>query len=122
VYGTFIRSVRESKGISQDQLARTVGISQPNLSAYEHDRRIPTADTLNKLLVACGYQLAAADGARVLYCPLPAAGWFPDEDLPPAAPGDPCDEAPIVTARTPMPDRVRAINAALELADAARRR
>lgn len=122
MYGAFIRAVRESKGITQDQLARTAGISQPNVSAYEHDRRTPTADTLNKLLVACGYQLAAADGTRVLYCPLPAGGWFPDEDLPSAAPGDPGDEAPVVTARTPMPDRVRAISAALELADATRRR
>lgn len=122
MYGAFIRAVRESRGISQDQLARTVGISQPNVSAYEHDRRIPNTDTLNKLLVACGYQLAAADGTRVVYCPLPAAGWFPDEDLPSAAPGDPGDEAPIVTARTPMADRVRAINDALELADATRRR
>lgn len=121
MYGAFIRAVRESKGISQDQLARTVGISQPNVSAYERDRRIPTADTLNKLLVACGYQLAAADGTRVVYCPLPTAGWFPDEDLPSADPGDPDDESPTVTADTPMADRVRAISAALELADATRR-
>ncbi|HVE46660.1 MAG TPA: helix-turn-helix transcriptional regulator [Acidimicrobiales bacterium] len=122
MYGTFIRAVRESKGLTQDQLARTVGISQPNLSAYERNRRIPNANTLNKLLVACGYQLAAADGTRVLYCPLPAAGWFPDDDLPAAEPGDPSDEAPTITAHTPMAHRVRAINAVLELADTTRQR
>lgn len=122
MYGSFIRTVRESRGITQDQLARNAGISQPNVSAYEHDRRVPNADTLNKLLVACGYQLAATDGTRAIYCPLPVGGWFPDEDLLPAVPGDPGDEAPTITADTPMADRVRAINQVLELADATRRR
>lgn len=122
MYGAFICEVRRSRSISQKQLAATAGISQPNLSAYEHDRRIPTAETLNKILVACGYQLAAADGTRVVYCPLPAAGWFPDEDLPAAAPGDPGDEPPTVTSRTPMRIRLQAINAVLELADKAHRR
>jgi transcriptional regulator with XRE-family HTH domain len=120
VYGAFIRQVRESRAISQETLAEVVGISQPNLSAYERDRRTPTADTLNRILVACGYELAATDGQHVIFCPLPAAGWFPDEDLPPPDPGDPHDEQPIVTADTSMPDRVRAILAVLELAEATR--
>jgi transcriptional regulator with XRE-family HTH domain len=106
--------------MSQDELAEVVGISQPNLSAYERDRRVPTADTLNKILVACGYQLAATDGERMIYCTLPVAGWFPDENLPQREPGDPGDEAPSVTPDTPMAERVRAILAVLELADATR--
>jgi transcriptional regulator with XRE-family HTH domain len=120
VYGDFIRQVRESRGLSQAELASVVGIEQPNLSAYERGRRVPTADTLNKLLVACGYQLAATDGEQMIFCALPIAGWFPDEDLPPRDPSDPADEPSTVRADTPMDERVRAIVAVLELSDGAR--
>lgn len=120
MYGTFIHRIRTTRGISQGALARIVGISQPNLSAYERDRRVPSTDTLNRIVVACGYELAAIAGDQTLFCPLPAAGWYPDEDLPPADPNDPPDERPTVTARTPMRERVRAITAVLELADATR--
>jgi transcriptional regulator with XRE-family HTH domain len=101
-------------------LAEIVGISQPNLSAYEQDRRSPTLDTLNRLVVACGYELAATDGRREIYCPLPVAGWFPDDDEPPRTADDPPDEPLTVTADTPMADRVRALMAALDLAEATR--
>ena len=120
MYGEFIRRVRTSKGLSQAELAAVSGVSQPNLSAYERDRRVPTADTLNKILVACGYELAATDGEHTIYCPLPIAGWFPDEDLPPPDPGDPADEAPLVTAASSMEERVAILTAVLELADATR--
>ncbi len=120
VYGAFIRQLRESRGLSQETLAEVAGISQPNLSAYERDRRVPTADTLNRIVVACGYELAAAAGGRTIFCPLPVAYRFPDDDLPPADPGDPGDEPPTVTAETPIGERVRAIMAVLELAEGAR--
>ncbi|MGI8710532.1 MAG: helix-turn-helix domain-containing protein, partial [Acidimicrobiales bacterium] len=42
VYGAFLRQVRRSRGMTQAQLAEVCGISQPNLSAYENDRRSPT--------------------------------------------------------------------------------
>lgn len=95
-------------------------ISQPNLSAYEHDRRSPTADTLNRIVVACGYELAAVAGARSIFAPLPRAGWFPDEDVPPPDPGDPPDERPTVTPTTPMARRLRVIAEVLALAEATR--
>ena len=120
MYGAFIRRVRESRGMSQETLAEVSGIGQPNLSAYERDRRVPTADTLNRIVVACGYELAATDGERVMFCPLPAAAWYPDDDLPPPVPGDPGDEPPTVTADTPMAERVRTILAVLELAEGTR--
>jgi transcriptional regulator with XRE-family HTH domain len=120
MYGAFIRALRTSRGLSQGALADVVGISQPNLSAYEQDRRSPTLDTLNRLVVACGYELAATDGRRTIYCPLPIAGWFPDDGDPPRNPDDPPDHRPTVTADTPMADRVRALMAALELAEATR--
>jgi transcriptional regulator with XRE-family HTH domain len=109
-----------SRRMSQAQLAEATGIDQPNLSAYERGRRHPTADTLNRILVACGYELAATDGTRQIFCPLPVAGWYPDEDLPPPDPGDPGDESPILSPGTPLSERVRTIVAVLELADATR--
>lgn len=120
MYGEFIKGLRLSRGLSQADLAATVGISQPNLSAYERDRRVPTADTLNKLVVACGYELAATNGEHTRYCPLPRAGWFPDEDDPPRDPDDPTDERPSVTGATTMEQRVSVITAVLELAAAHR--
>ena len=82
MYGEFIRNVRRSRRLSQVQLAQIVGINQPNLSAYENDRQVPSADTLNKILVGCGYLLEAVSGNRRIQCPLPRAGWFPDEEYP----------------------------------------
>lgn len=100
--------------MSQADLARISGIGQPNISAIENNRRLPSADTLNRLVVACGYELAAVAGDRAVYAPLPAGGWFPDEDLPPALPDDPIDEQPTVGPDTPLADRVRIVMAVLE--------
>lgn len=118
MYGSFLRSVRESRRLTQAELASISGVPQPNISAIENDRRMPTADTLNRLLVGCGYELAATAGNRTIYCPLPRAGWFPDDDLPARLPGDPPDEEPVVGPDTPLEDRVAIINAVLEAASA----
>lgn len=120
MYGEFLRKIRTSRGLSQAQLSETVGISQPNLSAYENDRRTPTIDVLNRYLVACGYQLVADGGSTVIPCPLPKAGWFPDEDLPPRLPDDPPDEDPVVSAATPMVERVAVMHDLLALASVGR--
>lgn len=120
MYGAFLRELRESRQLSQRELAEIVGISQPNLSAYERGRTVPTADTMNRLVVSCGYQLVARAGARVVACPLPRAGWFPDEDDPPRLPDDPDDETPTVNSNTPIDDRVALISAVLELGGATR--
>ena len=121
MYGAFVRAVRESRGMTQRQLAEVSGVRASNISAIEHDRRMPTADTLNRLLVSCGYELAAVAGPKVLYCDLPRAGWFPDEDLPPSDPGDPPDEAPALGPDASMEERVRHITAVLDAVDATRR-
>lgn len=120
MYGAFLREVRESRGLTQVQLAELVGIAQSNLSAYENDRRSPTLDTTNRLLVACGYELAADGGSRSIHCPLPKVGWFPDEDLPPRLPDDPPDEAPMVTAATPMAERLALFDDLFALAEVRR--
>jgi transcriptional regulator with XRE-family HTH domain len=112
--GAFLRRLRTSRGLSQPELAAVSGIDQPNISAIENGRRVPSVETLNRLVVACGYELAAVAGDRIVHLPLPRVGWFPDDDLPPPHPDDPPDEAPTVTADTPMADRVRAIAAVLD--------
>ncbi len=117
VYGAFVRTIRRARGLSQRELADVSGVSQPNISAIEHDRRVPSADSLNRLVVACGFELAAVAGEEVVHCPLPEVGWFPDEGLPGPDPGDPGDEAPVVGPDTPIDERLRVITAVLEAAD-----
>ncbi len=117
-YGRFLRDVRQSRRLTQAQLAETTGIDQPNLSAYENDRRTPTIDALNRILVACGYQLVAESGDQRVRCPLPIAGWFADDDLPPALPGDPADNESRDRQSTSPEDRGRMIYELLQLADA----
>jgi transcriptional regulator with XRE-family HTH domain len=55
--GQLLRALRRSSGLTQAELARRAGTSQPVVSAYEHDRRDPTIATLRKLVAAGGRQL-----------------------------------------------------------------
>lgn len=119
MYGAFLRQVRESRGLSQAQLADVAGISQPNLSAYENDRRAPSLDTFNRILVSCGYELAADGGSTVLHAPFPeGAGGYPFDDLPPRLPDDPPDEPPTVPLDAGPDERARILTAVLEVAAA----
>ncbi|MGH9179532.1 MAG: helix-turn-helix domain-containing protein [Acidimicrobiales bacterium] len=68
---------REERGLTQRALTEVSGVRQSNISAIEAGRRVPTADTLNRLVVACGFELAATAGDRVIYCPFPVPGGFP---------------------------------------------
>src|ERR1700752_2287290 len=52
-----LRSVRQRRGLTQAQLARRAGASQPVVSAYEHGRRDPTFRTLERLIEAAGERL-----------------------------------------------------------------
>jgi transcriptional regulator with XRE-family HTH domain len=73
-----IRAVRRRQGLTQADLARRAGTSQPVISAYEHGHRDPTYATLRNLIEAAGEQLH-----------LDSAG--SGSDLPPAA--DPHEHA-----------------------------
>lgn len=53
-----IREARRGARLSQTDLARRAGVSQPVISAYESDRREPSFRTLAKLIEATGHQLA----------------------------------------------------------------
>jgi transcriptional regulator with XRE-family HTH domain len=81
MYGSFIKRVRQSAGLTQLELSEIVGIGQPNLSAYENDRQMPSADTLNRILAGAGFLMEATAGERRIICPLPKNGWSADEDL-----------------------------------------
>ena len=55
--GDLVRSSRIRAGLTQTQLARRAGTSQPVISAYEHDRRDPGVTTLRRLLAAANTAL-----------------------------------------------------------------
>jgi transcriptional regulator with XRE-family HTH domain len=118
MYGAFLRQVRESRGMSQGELAEVSGIGQPNISAYENDRRTPSLDVFNRLLVSCGYELAAHGGSSVLFAPFPkGAGGYPFDDLPPRLPDDPPDEPPAVGPEASPEQRADAIVQVVALAE-----
>jgi transcriptional regulator with XRE-family HTH domain len=119
MYGAFLRKVRETRGLTQAEVARMAGIAQPNLSAYERDRRMPTIDVFNRILATCGYELAADGGSTVVHCPLPAA-LVPADEWPAAVAGDPVDEAPVVARDASPAERGQALAELLALADATR--
>jgi transcriptional regulator with XRE-family HTH domain len=52
-----VKAVRRRRGLTQAELARRAGTSQPVVSAYEHGRRDPTVATLRKLVEAGGERL-----------------------------------------------------------------
>ena len=54
-----IADARRASGLSQAEVARLAGTSRPNVSAFEHGRRSPTLDTLERLLAANGQRLVA---------------------------------------------------------------
>lgn len=54
---TLVQAVRRRQGLTQAELARRAGTSQPVISAYEHGRRDPTYETLRKLVEAGGERL-----------------------------------------------------------------
>jgi transcriptional regulator with XRE-family HTH domain len=57
-------AVRRRRGLSQAELARRAGTSQPVISAYEHGRRDPSVGTLRRLVAAGGEQLRLSADAR----------------------------------------------------------
>lgn len=44
-----LRAERRAAGLSQSQLARAARVPQPNLSAYENGRRVPSAQVLQRI-------------------------------------------------------------------------
>ena len=65
MHGAAILSrARKRAGLTQAELARRAGTSQPVISAYEHGRRDPGIETLRRLVRAAGAELELGIGAR----------------------------------------------------------
>ena len=114
MYGTFLRAVREAGGLTQHELAQVSGIAQANISAIENGRRTPSADTLNRLVVSCGFALSATAGERTIYCELPADLWSR------RLPDDPPDEPPTMAPDASPAERAELLAAVLDAVDATR--
>jgi transcriptional regulator with XRE-family HTH domain len=54
-----IKEVRESQGISQTELGRLVGLSEPSINRYERGNRKPTRKKLDDIAKALGVPLKA---------------------------------------------------------------
>src|SRR5436190_13764907 len=59
---TLVRARRRA-GLSQTVLAARAGTSQATVSAYESGRKVPSVETLTRLLAATGCRLAVEAGA-----------------------------------------------------------
>jgi transcriptional regulator with XRE-family HTH domain len=54
--GSLIREARELAGLSQAELAARVATTQPVVSRWEKGVDVPRADTLGRILQACGFE------------------------------------------------------------------
>ena len=55
--GLMIYDARTSVGLTQKKLAKIAGVSETSINTWENGRQSPTADKLDKVLRACGYEL-----------------------------------------------------------------
>lgn len=53
-----LRSARQAAHLSQNDLARRVGVAQSVISAYESGRREPSLPTLTRLIEATGHEMS----------------------------------------------------------------
>lgn len=58
--GLLIRQARVAAGLTQAQLARAAGTSQPTLASYESGARSPSVRTLDKVVRAAGATIVAS--------------------------------------------------------------
>lgn len=59
VAAQLIREARRAAGLTMAELAERAGSSKPTISRYENGLVDPGAETLNRLLHACGQELRA---------------------------------------------------------------
>jgi transcriptional regulator with XRE-family HTH domain len=70
--GSLIREARRAAGLTQTELAERSGTSQATLSAYERDRKVPSAATLVRVLAAAGRRLATRPSSLPVVTPTAA--------------------------------------------------
>jgi transcriptional regulator with XRE-family HTH domain len=54
---TFVNQARRTAGFSQRELSRRTGVPQSAIARIERGQQMPRADTLERLLEACGFEL-----------------------------------------------------------------
>jgi len=69
---SLLRSARRAARLTQAELARFSATSQATLSAYENGRKVPSADTLARILAAAGHRLTAEPATRPVVTPTAA--------------------------------------------------
>jgi transcriptional regulator with XRE-family HTH domain len=69
---TLLTKARKRAGLTQAELARRAGTSQPVISAYEHGRRDPSIETLRRLVRAAGAELDLGVARNGQELPAPA--------------------------------------------------
>lgn len=57
-----IREHRKRAGLTQAELARAAGTSQPTIAKYEAGKAEPRSGTLDRILAACGARISAEPG------------------------------------------------------------
>ena len=68
-----IRNARQQAGLSQTELARRAGTSQPTLASYEAGRVVPRIETVVRLLEASDHELCWAARPKVRRGAVPMA-------------------------------------------------
>jgi transcriptional regulator with XRE-family HTH domain len=54
---TWVNQARRAAGLSQRELSRLAGVPQSAIARIERGQQVPRADTLERLLKACGFEL-----------------------------------------------------------------
>jgi transcriptional regulator with XRE-family HTH domain len=54
---TYVNQARRAAGLTQRELSRRTGVPQSAIARIERGQQVPRADTLEKLLRACGFEL-----------------------------------------------------------------
>ncbi len=54
---SYVNQARRAAGFSQRELARRAGVPQSAIARIERGQQIPRADTLARILDACGFEL-----------------------------------------------------------------
>jgi transcriptional regulator with XRE-family HTH domain len=54
---SYVNQARRAAGFSQRELSRRTGVPQSAIARIERGQQVPRADTLERLLKACGFEL-----------------------------------------------------------------
>lgn len=121
MYRGLVRQARVARGLSQVELATVSGIAQANISAIENGRRQPSAETLHRLLAACGFDLVAVSGDERIHIVPPPAPGEPEivaDLLAERGPADPHNAPALTGPDTPVEQRARILVAVLDASEA----